>query len=357
MGEGRIIRPAAVPAAVRNAGGDRKQEPMVVPVLLRDNRHAHLLEARRLAGFVRHCHGDLHLRNVCLIDGVPTLFDCVEFNPAIACVDVAYDLAFLLMDLLHRGLGRHANEVLNRYVERTSDLGGLALLPLFLSARAAVRAKTSATTIFLPPHTGEGARLRMEARQYLELAQELLAPRAPQLIAVGGPSGSGKTALARRLASSIGPAPGAVVVRSDVERKRLLGVPVQTRLGPDGYTAGVTRDVYRRLAQRADAILKLGHGVIIDAVCGDPLDRATFSEVAHANHVPFTGLWLQAPLGTLTTRLNERVGDASDATADVAAGQVERLNAPQSWATLGASGDVENVWRAAQRVTARAGEG
>ena len=127
-------------------------------------RQTHLLEARRQAGFVRHCHGDLHLRNVCLLDGAPTLFDCVEFNPAIACIDVAYDLAFLLMDLLHRGLDRHANEVLNQYVERTGDLGGLALLPLFLSARAAVRAKTSATAISLLPHADDRVGLRIEAR-------------------------------------------------------------------------------------------------------------------------------------------------------------------------------------------------
>ena len=127
-------------------------------------RQTHLLEARRQAGFVRHCHGDLHLRNVCLLDGAPTLFDCVEFNPAIACIDVAYDLAFLLMDLLHRGLDRHANEVLNQYVERTGDLGGLALLPLFLSARAAVRAKTGATAISLLPHADDRAGLRIEAR-------------------------------------------------------------------------------------------------------------------------------------------------------------------------------------------------
>ncbi len=319
------------------------------------DRHTHVLEARRMAGFVRHCHGDLHLRNICLIDGAPTLFDCVEFNPAITCVDVAYDLAFLLMDLLHRGLDRHANEVLNRYVERTGDIGGMALLPLFLSARAAVRAKTSATALSLTRHLDEAAGLRTEARRYLELAQELGTPHAPQLIAVGGPSGSGKTTLARRLASSIGPAPGALIVRSDVERKRLLGVSAQIRLGPEGYAAGVTRDVYRRLAERAGAILDGGHGVIIDAVCGDPLARTTFAEVADANHVPFTGLWLQAPLDALTTRLRARVDDASDATTDVAARQVERLNAPESWTRLDASGDVETVWRAARRVTGRAG--
>ena len=207
-------------------------EPLWTACLRALVRRGSLLDARRAAGFVRRGHGDLHLRNICLLGGQPVLFDCIEFSQAIACVDVMYDLAFLLMDLLHRSLPGHANAVLNGYIERTGDVGGLALLPLFLAVRAAIRAMTQATAAPLHRGTAEAAALRGDARQYLALAQELVTPTAPRLVAVGGPSGSGKTTLARRLAASIGPAPGALVVRSDVERKRLLGTPVDERLGP-----------------------------------------------------------------------------------------------------------------------------
>lgn len=315
-------------------------------------RHGSLLDARRAAGFVRRGHGDLHLRNICLLGGRPVLFDCIEFNQAIACVDVMYDLAFLLMDLLHRNLPGHANAVLNGYVERTGDVGGLALLPLFLSVRAAIRAMTEATALPLHRGAAEAAALRGAAREYLALAQELVAPPAPRLVAVGGPSGSGKTTLARRLAAAVGPAPGALIVRSDVERKRLLGAPADRRLGPDGYTASVTRDVYRILAERADAVLRSGHGVVVDAAFLERAARAALREVARANRVQFSGFWLAAPLDVLRTRIAARVGDASDATPEVAARQIERLQAPASWTPLDASAEAAAVWRAARRALA-----
>ncbi|MCY4636633.1 MAG: AAA family ATPase [Acidobacteria bacterium] len=311
-----------------------------------------LLDARRAAGLVRRGHGDLHLRNICLLGGQPVLFDCIEFNQAIACVDVMYDLAFLLMDLLHRNLAGHANAVLNGYVARTGDVGGLALLPIFLALRAAIRALTQATAAPLHRGAAEAAALRGDARRYLALAQELVAPPAPRLVAVGGPSGSGKTTLARRLAASVGPAPGALIVRSDVERKRLLGAPADRRLGPGGYTADVTRDVYRILAERADAVLRSGHGVVVDAAFLDRAARAALREAARANRVQFSGFWLDAPLDVLRTRIEARVGDASDATPEVAARQIERMQAPASWTPLDASAEAAAVWRAARHALA-----
>ncbi|MCY4585784.1 MAG: AAA family ATPase [Bryobacterales bacterium] len=311
-------------------------------------RQAELLDGRRAAGFVRHGHGGLHLRNICLLGGQPVLFDCIEFNSAIACVDVMYDVAFLLMDLLHRGLETHANAVLNRYLDRQGDIGGLTLLPLFLATRAAIRAMTQATAVAMQRGAAEAAALRVEAQRYLDLAQELIAPPAPRLVAVGGPSGSGKTTLARRLAASVGPPPGALVLRSDVERKRLLGVPEEMRLGPDGYQQRVTQDVYRNLAERAEAVLKTGHGVIVDAVFGDPVDQAAMRDVSRANGVQFDGLWLTTPLDTLQARINARVGDASDATADVVARQIQQMRPPESWTVLNGAGDAATVWRAAR---------
>ena len=134
-------QPRAVPASSDRVESVRKKWQERVAVL------AELLDRRRAAGKVRHCHGDLHLRNICLLDGKPTLFDCLEFDEALASIDVLYDLAFLLMDLEHRGLGHFANRVFNRYLDRSEEDGGLAAMPLFLSLRAAIRAHVTATAL------------------------------------------------------------------------------------------------------------------------------------------------------------------------------------------------------------------
>ena len=229
------------------------------------------------------------------------------------------------MDLLDRGLGVHANVVLNRYVERTGDIDGLALLPLFLSVRAAVRAKICATAATLQTDAANAGSLRDDARSYLDLALAVTEPRAPRVLAIGGVSGGGKTTLARRLAPAVGPAPGAVVLRSDVERKRRFGVAPERRLGPEGYTAEANRHVYATLLERARAAINAGHGVIVDAVWPDAEGRGAIEGVARDAGVPFIGLWLDARFDTLSGRLAARTGDASDATADIAAGQVQRI--------------------------------
>lgn len=310
------------------------------------------LDARRGAGFVRHCHGDLHLRNICLFDGETTIFDCIEFDDAFSCIDTWYDAAFLVMDLLDRGLGQHANVVLNRYLERTGDTGGLAPLSLFLSVRAAVRAKICATAATLQTDAANAGSLQDDARSYLDLALSVMEPGAPRVVAIGGISGSGKTTLARRLAPAVGRAPGAVVLRSDVERKRLFDIPPERPLGPDGYTADVNQRVYATLLDRARAVVDAGHAVIVDAVWPDPETRGKIEAVAHEAGVPFTGLWLDAPFKTLANRLAGRRGDASDATADVAAGQAQRITPPASWIRLDASVDTEAVAEAARDVIA-----
>ncbi|MXZ71163.1 MAG: AAA family ATPase [Acidobacteria bacterium] len=306
------------------------------------------LDARRADGFVRHCHGDLHLRNICLVDGETTIFDCIEFDDAFSCIDTWYDGAFLVMDLLDRGLGAHANAVLNRYLDRTGDIDGITLLPLFLSVRAAVRAKICATAATLQTDSANAAGLRDAARSYLELALSVMEPGAPRVLAIGGISGSGKTTLARRLAPGVGPAPGAVVLRSDIERKRLFGVPPERPLGPEGYTTEANQRVYATLLDRARAIIDAGHGVIVDAVWPDPKTSGAIEAVARDAGVPFTGLWLDAPLETLARRLAGRRRDASEATADVAARQAQRVARPASWVRLDASGGVDAVAAAAR---------
>ena len=197
---------------------------------------ADLLERRREQGLVRHCHGDLHLANLVLLDGRPTLFDCIEFDDEIACIDVLYDLAFLVMDLIEKGHRPEACSLLNGWLERTGDLAGLALLPLFLSLRAVIRAKVLGLAVIRGADAAPA-----DARRYLALGRALLAPSAPLLVAIGGGSGTGKTTLARHLAPEFGPQPGAVILRSDVIRKGLFGREPTDRLPPEAYAPGRLR--------------------------------------------------------------------------------------------------------------------
>ncbi len=278
---------------------------------------AALLDSRAQAGRVRLCHGDLHLRNVVLLDGRPTLFDAIEFNDAIACIDVLYDLAFLLMDLDHRGLRSFANLVMNRYLQARDEVAALALLPLFLSTRAAVRAKVAASLEAVAEAQQEKSKRRKEAAAYFERALGYLEPQPPCLVAVGGLSGSGKTTLARALAGGLGRAPGALHLRSDVLRKKLAGVDELERLPPEAYTRGASDKVYSTLAENAAEALTSGQAVIVDAVYAHPEEREAMERIARDAGVAFTGFWLDADPSVLAARVTARRGDASDATAAV----------------------------------------
>jgi aminoglycoside phosphotransferase family enzyme/predicted kinase len=301
------------------------------------------LDQRRADGFVRQCHGDLHLGNIVLLDGAPTLFDAVEFNDDISCIDVVYDLAFLLMDLWHRGLPRHANLVLNEYLHLTDDLASLALLPLFLSCRAAVRAKTNATAATLTGDAAARRRLVDAARQYLELAQGFLAPPGPVLVALGGRSGSGKSTAAAAVAPAIGATPGALHLRTDLIRKQLCGVSPLTRLPAEAYAADVTARVYARLRHAAALALATGHAVVCDGVFGEAWERQALHDLAGESGVPFVPVWLDAPEATLRARVAARRGDVSDATADVVERQAARVEPPPDWSRLDASGAADDT--------------
>ncbi len=314
------------------------------------DRHGALLDRRRDDGFVRHCHGDLHLRNICVIGAKPTLFDAIEFNEDIACIDVLYDLAFLLMDLERRGLRALANLLFNHYLalaENFSDdlapgnMAGLAALPLFLSCRAGVRAQTSAAAAMSQADEADVRRLQHEARNYQRMAVGFLELEPARLIAIGGFSGSGKSTLAKRLAPRIGAAPGALVWRSDIVRKRLFGVDPTMPLGPEGYEAPVSRRVFAAINQRSLAALEAGHAVINDAVFANPAQRRAIEEVASRAGVRFTGLWLDAPPEIMEARLAARLGDASDATPEVLHRQLERPPGPIGWHRIDASGGID----------------
>ena len=307
------------------------------------NAHGALLEARREAGKVRHCHGDLHLRNICLIDGRPVLFDCLEFDEALACIDVLYDFAFLLMDLEHRGRRDFANLAFNRYLWRTGDIGGLALLPLFMSCRAAVRAKVEASGSMRQADSDTASEMRGAAREYLASAEAFLSRKPPRLIGIGGESGSGKSTVAAMIAPALGGTPGALVVRSDVTRKRLFGREMEQRLPEQAYTREATGRTYAAMISDAEVGLAAGFTVIADAVFADPAEREDLRAAARQAGAKFTGIWLDAELESRLARVGARQADASDATAEFLRRDPVREHGDMNWRRIDAGGPAEKA--------------
>ncbi len=275
--------------------------------------HLDLVARRRAEGWVRRCHGDLHLRNIVLLEGKPVPFDAIEFSPRIATIDVLYDLAFTLMDLCHRGLRGLANRLLNEWLWRMpgNHEEGLALLPMFLGRRAAIRAYVDAANAAIHDTIDE------KARAYQRTALDLLRQSPPVLWAIGGLSGSGKTTLALKEAPALGRSPGAVVVRSDVERKRLAGISLEERMPAGSYTPEASAEVYAAMLERAERLLRAGQSVVLDAVFARREERDAAESLGRRLAVPFQGLWLDIPKQLAQARVAERQGDASDATPAV----------------------------------------
>ncbi len=321
--------------------------------------HADLLESRGRAGLVRRVHGDLHLENIFLDDaGRPTPFDAIEFDEALPTLDVLMDLGFTLMDLIHRGEPRAANRVLNVWLDRMAreepgGLGaagaeGLALLPLALSGRAAVRAHVRAR--LSTQREGEaGAAAAEEARSYLAHARAWLEPHPARLIAVGGRSGTGKSTLARSLAPEAGGPAGAVIIRTDEVRKRIFGAAPREALPASAYAPDTHRRVYDACFALARLTLAAGAAVVLDAAFLDAGERAGAAAAAEDARVPFTGLWLDAPPEVLIARVSARAGDASDAGADVVRRQLERDVGRVDWRPIDASGAPASLIAAAKK--------
>jgi predicted kinase len=209
-----------------------------------------------------------------------------------------------------------------------ADLEALALMPLSLACRSALRAKTSIAGAAVQPDAGRRKALEDTARDYLHMALRLIRPAAPSVIAIGGLSGTGKSSLAFALTPGVGPVPGAVVLRSDEVRKRLAGVDETERLDDAAYSRAGSRRVYDLLAERTALAARAGHSVIVDAVFVRPEDRLLMEEAASRAGVPFTGLWLEAPPEVLTRRVEARRGDASDADAAIVRKQLNRIPVP-----------------------------
>ncbi len=313
-----------------------------------------LLDRRGTEGQVRRCHGDLHLRNLVLLDGKPVPFDALEFDEVLGTCDVLYDLAFLIMDLRHRHLPRAANIVLNTYLlaAQGDEDSGLAALPLFLAIRAAIR---SMVVVQTDRAGGTQGKSDAEAGAFLDEAIALLDAPGARLIAVGGLSGTGKTTIARQIAAGIGAAPGAVHLRSDLERKAMEGVAVQTHLPLASYAKDARSKVYDRMFARAETILQAGHSALLDATFLDIETRHRAEALAARLHVPFTGLWLHAPSGSLLARVAARSADASDADASdadasVVLQQLEKQVGPIDWHQVDAGSTITDTVAAANAV-------
>lgn len=298
------------------------------------------LRARRAAaGCVRRCHGDLHLGNIVLWQGRPVLFDALEFDEGLATIDTLYDLAFVIMDLDRHGARDLANAALNRYLWRSRaglDVEGLALLPLYLGLRAAIRAMVTFDRILSEPANTNA--LRAEALAMTGLAVRDLSGGPACVIATGGLSGTGKTTVSRALAPLLGAVPGALHLRSDMERKALEGVEPLERLPASSYTRASSAGVYARLFERARIAVAAGHAVVLDAVFAHADERAAAEDIARAAGVPFFGIWLEGPPEMLKSRVGARSRDASDATPEVVTRQLSYDVGDITWARLDTSG-------------------
>lgn len=299
-----------------------------------------LLNGRSERGLVRRCHGDVHCGNIFLEDGAPRLFDAIEFSEAIATIDVLYDLAFLLMDLWSNGETQAANIVLNRYLHirrHEEDLSGLALLPLFLATRAGVRALVTADLAH-ELAVGKSLKERGQALDWFRASIDYLKVGPPMLLCIGGLSGSGKSTAAAAIAPQLGAAPGAIHVRSDIERKVLAGVAETERLPPESYDREASFEVYAACLARAERALTAGHSVVLDAVFARPDERQAAAELARRTKAHFAAVWLDAPPEVLGQRVTARSGDASDATVEVVAAQLGYDLGQLDWPRIDAGG-------------------
>ncbi len=282
-------------------------------------------ESRRNEGRVRECHGDLHLGNIVLADGVPVPFDCIEFEPALRWIDVMDEVAFTMMDLLHHGRSDLAWRFLNAYLEASGDYSGVGVLRFYLAYRATVRAKVAAIRARQPDGGGTAHTRHLQAcRAHLALAQRCLSDRRPALIITHGLPGSGKTTFAQYVIEQL----GAVRIRSDVERKRLFGLSAlegSRKLDTDIYSRDATARTYGLLRALAHGLLAAGYPVIVDAAFLRHEEREMFRALAQELALPFVIATLEADDGTLRERIRQRHHDASEADVNVLA----RLQAAQ----------------------------
>lgn len=282
-----------------------------------------LFQDRKSQGYIRECHGDMHLGNMILSERGVTLFDCLEFNAGLRWVDVMSEVAFVVMDLEDRGRADFAMQFLNRYLELTGDYTGVPLLRFYLSYRAMVRAKVAAIRLSQPQISDSiAADVHEEFQSYLDLAKNYVMNTEPRLLLTHGVSGSGKSYGSELLLEGM----SAIRIRSDVERKRLQ---IEQQI-PDSelYSAETTLQVYERLCRLAEMILSAGWTVIVDATTLKVWQRTLFYELAEKYRAPFRIVVFSANRELLESRIRQRErngDDPSDATTEVLQLQLNEL--------------------------------
>ena len=281
--------------------------------------------ARKAGGFIRECHGDLHLSNIAWVDSAPLIFDALEFNPALRHIDVANEIAFLTMDLRHRGREDLAWRLLNAYLDLTGDIAGLAALPYYQVYRAMVRTKVSAILATANDQTAKPD--FSETLTYLNLADRLAHDRRPALVLMHGVSGSGKTWLSQHLLEQL----GGIRLRSDVTRKRLFGLqPLQNSSAIPGgiYTREASARTLTTLLNDTRSVLNAGLLCIVDATFIHRTWRAPFQALAEELNVAWHIVAVEAQPELLQARITQRqqIGaDASEANHAVLASQLANL--------------------------------
>lgn len=288
-------------------------------------RRSLLFEQRKQMGFVRECHGDMHLGNMVLIDGVPTIFDGVEFNPDLYWIDVMSEVAFLIMDLQYHGRRDYAFRFLNGYLERTGDYAGLGIFHYYLVYRAMVRAKVASIRALQQGDNETKAVQDVQLDRYFQIALTNTQVKSPSLFITHGLSGSGKSTLSARIVEAL----GAIRIRSDRERQRLLGTGHQhgqpAAIDSGVYSSKATAQTYATLARLAASVIDAGYSVIVDATFLDRRQRQPFFDLADRLGVPLRILSFRADVEVLQQRITERQRkgqDISEAGLEVLAHQL-----------------------------------
>ncbi len=285
-----------------------------------------VLLQRKRDGFIRECHGDLHLRNLAWVDNQPLAFDCIEFDPALYWIDVISDLSFLWMDLHFNHCEDLAWALLNQYLARTGDYASMSLLSFYAVYRAMVRAKIAAISF---SQTAQQSALQ-EVSEHLDLAHLFTRSHKPVIYLMHGPSASGKSTLSQQLSAPL----QAVILRSDIERKRLFGLSAeQSAAEPPGqgiYSVEATRQTYQHLLQLTMDVTEAGYSVIVDATFTEQQQRNLFTQFAAAQGYLCRVLDLKVSESVLRQRIQQRKNDVSDADLDVLEKQL------QNWPALSA---------------------
>ena len=272
-----------------------------------------LFERRRSGGFIRECHGDLHLGNIALVDGELTIFDCIEFDEQLRWIDVMSEVAFTVMELQNRQRADLGYRFLNAYLEITGDYESVGVLRFYLAYRAMVRAKVRRMRAAQLPAGDDKSLPLAEYRGYERLARDYARPPRPAIVITHGLAGCGKTTLSQALLEQI----GAVRIRTDVERKRIHGLTSQARseygIDADLYSADATQQTYRHACALARSVVSAGHVAIVDATFPKRWQRELFRTLAAELAVPFVIVSFAASETTLRARIARRARDGTDA--------------------------------------------